>query len=78
MFLFFSDDIDWVRRNFSLKYKCFFITPSISGEEHIDLFLMSQCKHNIIANSTFSWWAAWLNNNERKIIISPKKKVNGY
>jgi len=67
--LIFSDDITWCKEN--LKYKNMIF---IDGQDNIDdLWLMSLCKHNIIANSSFSWWGAWLNNNNDKIVISPKK-----
>ena len=70
----FSDDIEWVKTNInfdgvSVKY----IDSSISKSAIEDFYLMTKCKHNIIANSTFSWWAAWLNNNADKIVIAPAK-----
>jgi hypothetical protein len=69
-YIIFSDDIKWCEENFNLlKNKTF-----ISGnQDYEDLYLMSMCKNNIIANSTFSWWGAWLNNNENKQVIIPSK-----
>lgn len=64
----FSDDTKWVKDNFKSKYP-FTIIPRNSAIE--DLHLMSLCQHNIIANSTFSWWAAYLNKNRNKIVIAP-------
>lgn len=69
-FFIFSDDINWVKENFSLSNVIFVSDQGLSDYE--ELILMSHCKHNIIANSSFSFWAAWLNNNGNKIIIAPK------
>ena len=69
-FLIFSDDISWCEENFEfVKNKTF-----VSGNEDFEeLFLMTQCANNIIANSSFSWWGAWLNTNENKKVIAPHK-----
>lgn len=68
-FLIFSDDIPWCKNNFHGDSFIF-----VENElDYIDLYLMSMCSHNIIANSTFSWWGAWLNNNKDKMVISPSK-----
>lgn len=67
----FSDDIKWVKKNFKIGIPMCFIDGDVNNPIQ-DLFLMSKCKHSIITNSTFSWWGAWLNNNEDKVIISPK------
>lgn len=67
-FLVFSDDIEWCKNNF-IGEKFIFL----NDKDYIDLWLMSLCEHNIIANSTFSWWGAWLNKNPHKKVISPKK-----
>jgi len=69
-FFVFSDDPDWVKAHLRLPPQCTFVSaPHITAEE--DLVLMSQCKHQIIANSTFSWWAGWLNSNCDKIVTCP-------
>jgi hypothetical protein len=64
-----SDDIEWCKSN--LKYNnCIYVDGNTDIE---DMYLMSLCKHNIIANSSFSWWGAWLNNNPEKKVIAPIK-----
>ena len=72
-FFIFSDDYDWVKENLRLDSPTTFIKPSANGDEAQDMYLMSLCKHNIIANSSFSWWAAWLNLNKSKKVIAPKR-----
>ena len=66
----FSNEINWVKENYKTDFPIFYI--SNDGPDYEHLFLMSQCNHNIITNSTFSWWAAWLNENPNKIVTAPK------
>ena len=68
-YLIFSDDIQWCKENLDFIENKIFITDNTDYE---DLYLMSLCENNIIANSSFSWWGAWLNKNENKKVISPK------
>jgi hypothetical protein len=74
IFYVFSDDKLYSEKfieNFETPVKL--ININSGNDSFKDLYLMSQCKHNIIANSTFSWWGAWLNNNSDKIVIAPQK-----
>lgn len=72
-FYIFSDDMDWAKENLQIKNPCIYVTGTPAGKDHFEMHLMSLCKHNIIANSSFSWWGAWLNKSSEKIVIAPKK-----
>lgn len=67
-FYIFSDDISWCKENI--------ILPNViyveGNEDVIDMYMMSKCENNIIANSSFSWWGAWLNTNKNKRVVAPK------
>lgn len=67
----FSDDIDWVKQNLKLDYPMEFVSHNTGENSFEDMRLMSLCKHNVIANSSFSWWGAWLNKNQNKVVIAP-------
>lgn len=71
-FCFFSDDIDWVKENLSTDH-AIYVDWNHKEDSWQDMYLMSQCKHNIIANSSFSWWGGWLNANMNKVVVAPKK-----
>ncbi len=72
----FSDDIKWAIDNLKDKGNIIYVDLSDNVPDAEEIYLMSQCKHNIIANSSFSWWGAWLNQNPGKIIIAPTKWFN--
>lgn len=77
VFFIFSDDIDWVAENLKITGEVFYASSKKINKPEEELMLMSICKHNIIANSTFSWWGAWLNKNKNKIVIAPKLWMKG-
>jgi len=70
----FSDDIEWAKGQSLFNGANFVSKPDIKDYE--ELVIMSVCKHNIIANSSFSWWGSWLNKNPGKIIIAPRRWFN--
>lgn len=73
VFYIFSNDIPWSKEHLIIDGKVIFVDINDDKTNYEDLRLMKSCKHNIIANSTFSWWGAWLNENSSKIIIAPQK-----
>ena len=74
-FFIFSNDIEWCQENIKLE-NSYYVDWNTGENSYKDMQLMSLCKHNIIPNSTFSWWGAWLNKNPNKIVIAPEKWFN--
>ena len=71
LFVIFSDNIYWCMKELKgLDLKMFFMPKQ---KHHLDFYLMSLCDHNIISNSSFSWWAAYINQNKDRIVVAPKK-----
>jgi hypothetical protein len=68
----FTDDPLWVTKNFNLDYSFTIVDINRGTDSFLDMYLMTLCKSNIIANSSFSWWGAWLNNMQDKVVYAPK------
>jgi len=77
VFFVFSDDPQWCLQHIKAEAPCHFIGHNTGTESFNDMRLMSLCKHNIIANSSFSWWGAWLNTNEGRLVIAPQRWYAG-
>lgn len=73
VFFVFSDDISWVKSNLQIDFPHQYVAHNHGAESYNDMRLMSLCQHHIIANSSFSWWGAWLNSSVDKIVIAPKR-----
>jgi hypothetical protein len=71
VFFIFTDDEKWVKDNFLKHFKKIDVNLVSTDKSYKDFFLMTKCKHHIIGNSTFSWWGAFLNNYENKLILYP-------
>lgn len=72
-FFIFSDDIEWARKALSIDLPHHFVEHNKGSESYNDMRLISLCSHHIIANSSFSWWGAWLSPSENKIVIAPRR-----
>jgi hypothetical protein len=77
-FYVFSDDWEWVKNNMILGYPTTFVMINGPEKAYEDLRLMSLCRYHIIANSSFSWWGAWLSNYQYKLVFAPRKWFHGY
>jgi hypothetical protein len=81
-FFFFSNDISWVKEQFNFTENACFVDTSKEQNgkigDYYDLFLMAKAKHNIIPNSSFSWWAAYLNQNPDKMVLVPDQWIGDF
>lgn len=78
VFFIFSDDMTWVKENLPKDYPLVYVDLNDEKNSYEDLRIMSSCNHHIIANSSFSWWGAWLNNRSNKMVICPTKWTSNH
>lgn len=77
VFFVFSDDLEWVRANLQTDHTVMFVDVNDASQGAWDMELMRKCRHHVIANSSFSWWGAWLNPHPDKIVIAPRRWFSG-
>jgi hypothetical protein len=75
-FFLFSDDPNWVSANLRFEHPATLVSQDPPRGDYEDLRLMSGCRHHIIANSSFSWWGAWLNSRPDKLVLAPQRWMN--
>ena len=75
VFFIFSDNLGWVKDHLAIPEPLIFVDVEEGNIDYLELQLMSKCRHNILANSTFSWWGAFLNQAPDKVVIAPAKWV---
>jgi hypothetical protein len=75
-FFIFSDDPAWAKEHLRLSHPVTHVTHNTAGKDYEDLRLMASCRHHIIANSSFSWWGAWLARDPEQIVIAPRRWLN--
>jgi hypothetical protein len=73
IFFVFSDEPDWCKAHLKLEHQTHYIDNNIGEAAYCDMQLMSLCRHHVLANSSFSWWGAWLNPRDDKKVIAPKR-----
>ncbi len=73
----FSDDICWTKNNMDFGNNCYYMTRELGFQDFEELLIMSKCKNHIISNSTFSWWGAWLDKCDAKLVVGPKWWFSG-
>ena len=81
-FFIFSDDIEWCRKNIPIGKNTTFVAENVRSDAWQDMVLMSHCKHHIIANSSFSWWGAWIADqrflSDQRIVVAPARWFAGH
>jgi hypothetical protein len=75
-FFIFSDDLVWARETFDFLPEVYFVDGNKSSDSCLDMYLMSLCSHHILANSSFSWWGAWLSRHNQQVVIAPNPWFN--